>query len=138
MDYIEPTGHKLSQSEWDNLPPLMDQVFIGLADADAPFKAKIRFTGIGAAHIRERVYSYDQTISADKDRSIIWEGICQSEMEVIRWVLSCGHDAELLSPECLRQKVVKLLKASTMIYENGVDDEKSSKHVDSRMPQAGG
>ncbi|GAB6064371.1 helix-turn-helix transcriptional regulator [Deferrisoma palaeochoriense] len=70
-----------------------------------PFTVKARFTGWAAQHVRERVWSDNQTIEEGTDGSLVLTLEAQSRPEVVSWILGFGSCAELMEPRDLREEV---------------------------------
>ena len=84
----------------------------------APFTVEVRFTTPTASeYARERTWSPDQVITPAEDGTCTLRFTAQSEIEVVKWVLGFGADAELLAPENLRQKVIDEHRAALGRYE---------------------
>ena len=81
-----------------------------------PFQVRIKFILPASDYICERHWSSGQKIEAFPDGSIILTITAQSDMEVIKWVLSYGKEATLLEPEHLRKRIVEELNYTTERY----------------------
>jgi predicted DNA-binding transcriptional regulator YafY len=78
---------------------------------DKPFQVKIRFSREVAPYIRERTWSPNQRITENEaDGSIILEMETCGWVDVKKWVLSHGAQAELLEPKEMRKEIAEELK----------------------------
>ena len=77
-----------------------------------PIAATIRFSGKEAFYVRERHWSEDQAIVDNPDGSCTLTLTTSGTKDLLRWVLSYGSAAEILSPpelrEALRAESLKL------------------------------
>jgi predicted DNA-binding transcriptional regulator YafY len=95
---------------------LLDTVFAYPQDFDAeallasafdltlgdPVTASIRFSPVDAAYVRERHWSDDQSIDDHPDGSCTLTLSTSGTRDLLRWLLSFGSGAEILSPPSLR------------------------------------
>lgn len=96
---------------------LLDTTFVYPSDFDAeallatafdltfddPVTASIRFSPEDATYVRERHWSYEQTIVDHPDGSCTLTLTTSGTKDLLRWVLSFGSGAEILSPPELRE-----------------------------------
>lgn len=64
-----------------------------------PLHVKVRFVSEIARYIQERLWHPSQKTSKDKDGSLIFEATVGGTLEIKRWLLSFGAQAEVLEPE---------------------------------------
>ena len=69
---------------------------------DDPITAVIRFSPKDAPYVQERRYSANQSIVANPDGSITLTLTTSGTQDLLRWLLSFGPGAEILSPPDLR------------------------------------
>ena len=116
MQSLTPTRRTLPEDAQTDLPPLdspQDGEHFGVAATDAPFSVRVRFLPPAAAYVAERRWSAQQTLSRHEDGTVELEFTARSTMEVVKWVLGFGCEAQLLAPEHLRQRVrAELVKAA--------------------------
>ena len=74
---------------------------------DDPMIFRIRFSAEVARYIRERVWGREQTITEHPDGSILLELHTSGWVDVKRWILGFGPDAEVLEPEMMREEVAE-------------------------------
>lgn len=116
MQEIWLTRRSLSQEMYDARPFPPEAAYFGMAAQSAPFTVRIRFFHLAAAYIRERQWSANQRIEDEADGSCVLHFIAQSEMEVVKWTLSFGQDAELIFPVHLRKQVAQELAVAAGRY----------------------
>jgi len=109
---------------------LLDTVFVYPADFDAeallasafdltlndPLTASIRFSPADAPYVRERHWSDDQAIEDDPDGSITLTLTTSGTRDLLRWLLSFGSGAEILSPSSLRDSLRDEALKLTSLY----------------------
>jgi predicted DNA-binding transcriptional regulator YafY len=86
--------------------------------AGKPFSVRAAFSPAAAQYVSERKWSDDQQIQSHSDGSIILEFTSTSGPEVISWILSFGPEANLLSPEPLRQTISEKISAMAGVYDH--------------------
>lgn len=87
-------------------------------DFDEPFTARIRFTGSASVtYIAERIWSPGQKIRKHRDGGITLGFTTTSLPETKAWVLGFGPDAQVLSPQHLREAVREAVAAMAARYE---------------------
>jgi proteasome accessory factor B len=70
---------------------------------DDPITASIRFSPQDAPFVRERQWSDDQSIATNPDGSCTLTLTTSGTRDLLRWLLSFGSGAEILSPPELRE-----------------------------------
>lgn len=88
----------------------------GIVDDD-PIKTKIRFSASQARYIKERRWAKEQKITDQEDGSILLEMTTSGWWDVKKWVLSHGAEAEVLTPEELRKKIMEELQMARAKYK---------------------
>ncbi len=83
---------------------------------DDSFKAKVEFTGYAAKHVKERIWSHDQIIKEKEDDKIELTFTATSHIEALSWILSYGHNARILEPEWLVDKLQEEIKKMFELY----------------------
>jgi predicted DNA-binding transcriptional regulator YafY len=84
---------------------------------DEPIDVKIHFSEEVARYIRERRWVKEQVITDQADGSIILELKTSGWLDVKKWILSFGAEAELLEPEELRHEIKEELSAANRKYD---------------------
>lgn len=79
-------------------------------------RARVAFRGWAADHVRERVWSADQTMEEGADGTLILEFTARGTPEVIGWVMAFGAEAEVLGPEELRWQISEEIARMGRIY----------------------
>jgi predicted DNA-binding transcriptional regulator YafY len=82
-----------------------------------PFSVSVRFTPFAAPYAAEREWSADQTVKWNDDGGAVLTMTTQSSVETVSWLLGFGDEAELISPQWLREEVAKKVRALAAIYE---------------------
>ena len=83
-----------------------------------PFPARVIFSNEFSEHIRERIWSKDQTITELPDGSVELKFTATSEYYLRSWLLGFGSGAELLEPEHLREVMLDEARAMFEMYES--------------------
>jgi predicted DNA-binding transcriptional regulator YafY len=84
---------------------------------DEPIQVKIKFSKAVAPYIRERTWAPDQCITENEtDGSVVLEMNICGWLDVKRWALSYGADAEVLEPPKMRKEIMEELKSCCTIY----------------------
>jgi predicted DNA-binding transcriptional regulator YafY len=84
---------------------------------DDPLEVKIRFSADQAPYIRERQWAQEQTITEQKDGSIVLWMKTSVWYDVKKWVLSFGAEAQVLEPGNLREKIKNEVEKMIQRYE---------------------
>jgi predicted DNA-binding transcriptional regulator YafY len=87
-----------------------------------PFEVVVRFSPEASQYVHEREWSKGQKMTLLRDGSLELSMTAQSEVEVFQWLLSFGQRAEVLSPDWLRDNVIK--EAALMLEKYGAPDKK--------------
>jgi predicted DNA-binding transcriptional regulator YafY len=83
---------------------------------DEPVDLKVRFSAEVAAYIKERQWAKEQTISEKDDGSLVLELKTSGWMDVKKWILSFGAEAELLEPAEFRNEIKAELQDAERLY----------------------
>jgi len=94
----------------------------GVHWSDGEINVKIRFNKRVADYVRERTWHPSQEIVKCKDGDIILSLTVNHLLELKRWILSWGCDAQVLEPDSFSQNIRQTLIKAAEIYEknNGV------------------
>ncbi len=104
---VQPTRRILPKNAENGYKTELDDTNTFGIINNSHFEVEVRFTTPTAAkYVGERTWSPDQVITPNEDGTCILRFTAQSEIEVVKWVLGFGADAELIAPENLRQKVI--------------------------------
>jgi len=86
---------------------------------DKPIQVKIKFSKEVAPYIRERTWAQNQRLTENEaDGSIILEMETCGWLDVKKWVLSHGTQAELLEPKEMREEIAEELRNCLGQYLN--------------------
>ena len=88
----------------------------GIFNDGKPFKVKVRFSSWVARGIREDRWHTSQTFTDLPDGSLQLDMEVTGTVDVKRWILSFGKDAEVMEPEHLRQAVAAEAKEMMNTY----------------------
>lgn len=90
------------------------QIFQG-AETDV----KIKFSKKVAPLIMEHQWQKDQRITKNRDGSIVYSTTVKGTLEIMRWALSWGREAEVIEPEELRRDMALASSGMSAIYGAG-------------------
>jgi len=88
----------------------------GVFHGDGDVHVKIRFSSRAARYVREGTWHHSQTLTPQKDGSLLAEFDLDGTEEIKRWVLSFGREAEVVGPEELRTTIAE--EARNMFAEH--------------------
>ncbi len=91
-------------------------------------QVRIRFTAQLAAAVKPVLARRGEFLPEPKTKAVMFEGKVPVSEEFVRWVLTLGGDAEVLSPPALREAVAEKGRAIAAAYE---------KKPTARRPKAG-
>lgn len=112
---LEATPTRRSFAALD-LPPLSEDGLFGF-DVEEPFTATVRFApGAASVYVRERIWSRDQKLETDKAGRLVLHFTARNMDEVVSWVLGFGPQAEVISPERLREAVANAAMETAALY----------------------
>ncbi len=83
---------------------------------DEPVEVKIRFSADVARYIRERRWAKEQIITEESGGEIVIQMKTSGWMDVKKWILSFGAEAELLEPGEYRKEIIEELVKSSKLY----------------------
>lgn len=116
LQSVTPTRRSLPEDALSDLPPVDENGYFGMAQQRAPFEVRARFSGGGARYVRERQWSQNSTKEDEADGRLVMTFTAQSELEVVKWILGFGVEAEILAPDHLRQRVRCELDTALRFY----------------------
>ncbi len=90
----------------------------GVHWSDTEINVKIRFSVRVADYAKERIWHPSQKIIECDDGSVILSLTVNHLLELKRWILSWGEDAQVLEPDSFVQDIVSTLKRSTEHYSS--------------------
>ena len=115
MVSVSPTRRSFSSEALANLPPLEETGYFGLITG-APFRVIARFSQSSATYAKERKWGAEQSVTPCDAGRVEVRFIAQSEVEVVKWILGFGRDAELIAPAHLRRQVSDELDDARVQY----------------------
>ncbi len=89
----------------------------GIHWSDGEVEVKIRFTMRVADYVRERAWHVSQKLEDCENGDIILSLTVNHLLELKRWVLSWGNDAQVLSPDSFIQDIRQTLQQAASGYE---------------------
>lgn len=112
----ESTGQSFRRPADFSLVRHVQDSFGIFSESAAPRKIRIRFDGWAAANVRETRRHPSQTILKDSGDTLIAQFEITPTVELLRWILSFGSKARVLSPRPFVQKVEKELQQMLQQY----------------------
>ncbi|MCP3892342.1 MAG: WYL domain-containing protein, partial [Desulfobulbaceae bacterium] len=97
----------------------------GVHWSDDEVNVKIRFNGRVADYIRERAWHPSQDIQECENKDVILTLTVNHLLELKRWILSWGNDAQVLEPDYFVEEIKNTLEKSVGLYsplQNQVSD----------------
>jgi predicted DNA-binding transcriptional regulator YafY len=82
-----------------------------------PITVRALFRGPAADYVAERIWSRDQKQRRRRDGTLELTFTATSRLEVMAWILSFGPDAELLTPQDLREELREKAAAICAVYD---------------------
>ena len=116
LQRLQPTRRTVPEGVLRALPVLDDNGHFGMSRQTAPFEVSAKFSAGGAKYVRERQWSTCDRLEEAPDGTVILTFQAQSELEVVKWILSFGREAQLLSPTHLRERVRDELEEALGYY----------------------
>ena len=81
-------------------------------------RVRLRFTGVAARLVGERVWHDSQQLSRDKKGLVLQMKVGLSP-DLRQWILGWGGEAEVLEPAELRRDLAKAAAAAARVYARG-------------------
>ncbi|NQT13486.1 MAG: WYL domain-containing protein, partial [Planctomycetes bacterium] len=88
----------------------------GVFHGEGEVHVKVRFSPTVARYVQEKTWHASQSLTAQKDGSLIGKFDLDGTEEVKRWVLSFGRYAEVVEPEELRSEMAEELAEGLARY----------------------
>ncbi|MHB1006382.1 MAG: helix-turn-helix transcriptional regulator [Chloroflexota bacterium] len=92
---------------------------------DEAVEVRVRFSPAAASRVREAVWHPSQTLSDQADGSLLFSARVAGTLEIARWLLTWGAEAEVLSPPALREYVADSARAQLALYALPADMQES-------------
>lgn len=112
----ETTGQSFRRPADFSLVRHIQDSFGIFSDPSAPCKIRIRFEGWAAANVRETRRHPSQTILKDSGNTLLVQFEITPSTELIRWILSFGSHARVLSPRSFVRQVETELRQTLQQY----------------------
>ncbi len=110
------TGNSFQVPEGFDFQKLTGSHF-GIHWGDGEVEVTIRFNMRVADYVRERVWHVTQKLEDCKNGDVILSLTVNHLLELKRWVLSWGNDAQVLSPDGFIQDIRQTLQQAARGYE---------------------
>lgn len=95
---------------------LADSFAVLRGDGDEAHRVRLRFTGEAVRYVRERRWHPSQSVEEASDGCLILSLTVGHLREVEWFVLSWGHEAEVLEPPSFRSRVAQILARAAARY----------------------
>jgi predicted DNA-binding transcriptional regulator YafY len=102
----------------------------GVFHSDGDVHVKVRFSPTVARYVQESKWHASQTLTVEKDGSVLAEFDLGNTEEIMRWIMSFGRHAEVLEPEELRGSIQAELETLVATYLCGA----SNRSILSKQP----
>ena len=116
---VERTGVKFRRPKNFSLAKILEGSFAVFEGGQAR-KVRIRFRGVAARLVGERVWHASQKTSKDRDGLLLEMSVGLSP-DLRQWILGWGDEAEVLEPADLRAGVAAAAKAAARVYRKTED-----------------
>ncbi len=117
---VERTGAKFRRPKDFSLAKILEGSFAVFEGGKAR-KVRIRFTGVAARLVGERVWHTSQKVGSDKGGLLLEMNVGLSP-DLRQWILGWGNEAEVLEPPDLRADLAAAAKAVASVYRGAVKD----------------
>jgi len=120
---VKQTGVKFEKDPKFSIRDELGNSF-GVHSGTGKYKVVLRFSAKVADYIREKRWHATQQLRELKDGGVELQMTLSALVEVERWILAWGGDAQVIGPKALRDKV--RISARTILEVNGADDGESA------------
>jgi predicted DNA-binding transcriptional regulator YafY len=79
----------------------------------------LRFEPSVAARVRETTWHPSEQVALEADGSLHWRARVAGTIEIRAWILSWGHQVEVLEPADLRDEVAAIHRVAAARYDGG-------------------
>lgn len=104
IEAAEPTEIRFNRPDDFDLEGHFAKSF-GVFHGDGEIHVKVRFSPTVSRYVEESRWHASQTLTKEKDGSLLAEFDLDSTEEIMRWIMSFGRYAEALEPEKLRREI---------------------------------
>ena len=116
---VKQTGVKFEKDPKFSIRDELGNSF-GVHSGTGKYKVVLRFSAKVADYIREKRWHATQQLRELKDGGVELQMTLSALVEVERWILAWGGDAQVIGPKALRDKV--RISARTILEVNGADE----------------
>jgi predicted DNA-binding transcriptional regulator YafY len=120
---VKQTGVKFEKDPKFSIRDELGNSF-GVHSGTGKYKVVLRFSAKVADYIREKRWHATQQLRELKDGGVELQMTLSALVEVERWILAWGGDAQVIGPKALRDKV--RISARTILEVNGADEGESA------------
>ena len=89
----------------------------GVSQQD-PINIVLRFRADQAPYVRERIWHPSQKLTELPDGGVQLAFRAGGPFEIRRWILGWGEAVEVISPDDLREQIVRILTAAQLVYKS--------------------
>jgi len=111
---VEKTGGKFKRPKNFSLGKILEGSFAVFEGGRAQ-QVKIRFTGVAARLVEERVWHASQSLTRERGALVLAMRVGLSP-DLCQWILGWGAEAEVLEPTELRQGVANAIADAARVY----------------------
>lgn len=111
---VERTGGKFRRPKDFSLAKILDGSF-AVFEGGRARKVRIRFTGVAARLVGERVWHASQKMTRE-GQALVLEMRVSLSPDVRQWILGWGEEAEVLEPSDLRADLAAAARATARVY----------------------
>jgi len=114
---VERTGAKFRRPADFSLAKILEGSF-AVFEGGRAARVRLRFTGVAARLVGERVWHDSQQLSRDKKGLVLQMKVGLSP-DLRQWILGWGGEAEVLEPAELRRDLAKAAAGAARVYARG-------------------
>jgi len=114
---VERTGAKFRRPADFSLAKILEGSF-AVFEGGRAARVRLRFTGVAARLVGERVWHDSQQLSRDKKGLVLQMKVGLSP-DLRQWILGWGGEAEVLEPAELRRDLAKAAAGTARVYARG-------------------
>lgn len=117
VEDVEVLEESFTAPSQEVLEQVLKENKIGLITGD-DIKVKLLIKSPFAQSVSDRIYSNDQVIIKNDDKSIIFEATLNGKEDIKRWILSMNKYVKVLAPAVLKEEIIKDIQNMLYIYED--------------------
>jgi len=111
---VEKTGGKFRRPKDFSLAKVLEGSF-AVFEGGRARRVRVRFTGVAARLVGERVWHASQQLARDKEGLVLRMNVGLSP-DLRQWILGWGDEAEVLEPKELRRELAAAARAAARVY----------------------